>query len=587
MMMAAASLAARSPASAPSRVPCETTVSHVSHPKRLVRRLQASTSTSASTSTTSATPQQLTDTHETLNFPIERVISDWQTGYVSLHGERSDVKLDVTSGAIPNSLKGGVLIRNGPGALERGGAKLNQPFDGDGMLVRLAFDTEGDSVNFSNAYVKTQGYVDEVAANKFIYKSAFSTGNPAGDWFYNPFDFSTKNVANTHVALLGGRLLALWEGGLPHVVDPKTLQTTEKESRWVDGSVDAPFAAHYKRAAAPPGQTGRRLVNFGAKAGPGEAIITFYEFEDSADANGRCVSKRVFQVPGAGFGFFHDMVVTPSYYILFQNPVEIDGRALLTEYTFGQRSLAGCLQYIGGPEQPSRVLVFPRGEKHEAHGYQSIELDPHFVFHHGNAFEREDGTLVIDSVHWREFDFTATVDVIPSSIYVGGMRSEMHRVEINPANPSARGKRQRISNRCCEFPTIHPRCVGSEHRYMYAAASPIDHPVLWSPNQGVVKFDMETNATQYWHAGDRRFTGEPIFVPSNDDLDSFDGDEDAGNILVLVHDAEEPDESKRTSLAILDAQNIEDGPVATVAMPETIPFGLHGEFVSAKKWAAL
>ena len=122
---------------------------------------------------------------------------------------------------------------------------------------------------------------------------------------------------------------------------------------------------------------------------------------------------------------------------------------------------------------------------------------------------------------------------------------------------------------------------------MYAAASPIDHPVLWSPNQGVVKFDMETNATQYWHAGDRRFTGEPIFVPSNDDLDSFDGDEDAGNILVLVHDAEEPDESKRTSLVILDAQNIEDGPVATVAMPETIPFGLHGEFVSAKKWVAL
>merc|ERR1719440_456212 len=219
-MMSAAALAARSPA-ASSRVPCETTASHVSHPKRLVRRLQASTSTSASTSTTSATPQQLTDTHETLNFPIERVISDWQTGYVSLHGERSDVKLDVTRGAIPNSLKGGVLIRNGPGALERGGAKLNQPFDGDGMLVRLAFDTEGDSVNFSNAYVKTQGYVDEVAANKFIYKSAFSTGNPAGDWFYNPFDFSTKNVANTHVALLGGRLLALWEGGLPHVVDPK------------------------------------------------------------------------------------------------------------------------------------------------------------------------------------------------------------------------------------------------------------------------------------------------------------------------------------------------------------------------------
>jgi len=26
---------------------------------------------------------------------------------------------------------------------------------------------------------------------------AFSSGNPSGGWFYNPFNFSVKNVANT------------------------------------------------------------------------------------------------------------------------------------------------------------------------------------------------------------------------------------------------------------------------------------------------------------------------------------------------------------------------------------------------------
>jgi carotenoid cleavage dioxygenase-like enzyme len=31
--------------------------------------------------------------------------------------------------------------------------------------------------------------------------------------------------ANTNVVYWGDRLLALWEGGLPHVIDPVTLQT--------------------------------------------------------------------------------------------------------------------------------------------------------------------------------------------------------------------------------------------------------------------------------------------------------------------------------------------------------------------------
>lgn len=79
--------------------------------------------------------------------------------------------------------------------------------------------------------------------------------------FFNPFDFDVKNVANTHVVYWGGKLLALWEGGLPHELDPRTLETLGPTTLGGTLPDKGPFAAHFKIAEGPEG---RRLVNFGA-----------------------------------------------------------------------------------------------------------------------------------------------------------------------------------------------------------------------------------------------------------------------------------------------------------------------------------
>lgn len=44
-----------------------------------------------------------------------------------------------------------------------------------------------------------------------LYRGAFSVGNPAGGFFFNPFDFAVKGIANTSVLEFGGKLLALYE----------------------------------------------------------------------------------------------------------------------------------------------------------------------------------------------------------------------------------------------------------------------------------------------------------------------------------------------------------------------------------------
>ena len=48
---------------------------------------------------------------------------------------------------------------------------------------------------------------------------------------------------------------------------------------------------------------------------------------------------------GASFGFFHDMLVTPNYYVLVENPIALDLQKLLTRYMFGRACLAECLEF--------------------------------------------------------------------------------------------------------------------------------------------------------------------------------------------------------------------------------------------------
>ena len=87
------------------------------------------------------------------------------------------------------------------------------PFDADGLMCAITV-CEGKAV-FRNRFVRTKGFVRERKAGKILYRGAFGTQRSGGA-FFNMFDVNIKNVANTNALYWGGRLLALWEGGLPH-----------------------------------------------------------------------------------------------------------------------------------------------------------------------------------------------------------------------------------------------------------------------------------------------------------------------------------------------------------------------------------
>lgn len=84
----------------------------------------------------------------------------------------------------------------------------------------------------------------------------------------------------------------------------------------------------------------------------------------------------------------------------------------------------------------------------------------------------------------------------------------------------------------------------------------------------IVKVDHDTDAVTSC-AFAASSVGEPLFVPRTPDAG-----EDDGWLLFLNHDLAE----HRSQLVILDARDLERGPVATAWLDHHVPWGFHGTF---------
>jgi hypothetical protein len=106
----------------------------------------------------------------------------------------------------------GTLYRVGPGLYDRGADRKRMMLDGDGMVQALRF--RGGQAHFRNRFVRTNKFVEEAAANRFLYPTFSCHGS--GPW-RNNLGLSLPNQANTTVLAWGGKLwaFALETGCLP------------------------------------------------------------------------------------------------------------------------------------------------------------------------------------------------------------------------------------------------------------------------------------------------------------------------------------------------------------------------------------
>jgi all-trans-8'-apo-beta-carotenal 15,15'-oxygenase len=491
---------------------------------------------------------------------------DWRRGYESQTEEFAGA-LTAIQGRVPPELHG-TLFRNGPGLFEVAGRPIPHPFDGDGMVA--AFSIKDGEVFYRNRFVRTAGYVAEQRAGRVLYRGVFGMQRPGG-WINNLFDLRLKNVANTNVLHWGGKLLALWEAAEPHRLDPATLETIGID--YLDGLLNRgdAFAAHFHIDPASVHDDGRPcLVNFAIKPGL-NTRLSLYEFAQS----GALLRQQAFELDG--FAFLHDMAITPNYYIFFQNPMRYDA----IPYALGMQSAAQGLRSV--PGRPTQILVIPREPSFGKP--RTFRAPSGFVWHHANAFE--DGeTLVIDSI-WYDAYFGIDPDSDFRQIdWTKLPPGRLARTQINLQ--TAKLEWDILKERSCEFPVLHPARVGRAHRFLYMSAA--DREEGNAPQQVIWKVDTKTGAEQVWSAAPRGFVSEPIFVPRPHSTDvaaavtpdvgdpqaNTVADEDDGWVLAVVYDAGR----HASDLVILDARNLQAGPLATVHLPHHLPHGLHGSFTS-------
>ena len=160
---------------------------------------------------------------------------DPDTGYASY--EITDM-----DGTLPTDLVGD-LYRNGPGNFGFHNERVQHVLDADGLIIRISF-SKNQKVTFASRFVETQAFREERAAGEFLYRGTFGTGRHGplahdnlglnadpphvpllSRVLSNAFRTNIKNTANTHVVSFGGKVLALFEAGLPHAIDPVTLET--------------------------------------------------------------------------------------------------------------------------------------------------------------------------------------------------------------------------------------------------------------------------------------------------------------------------------------------------------------------------
>ena len=447
------------------------------------------------------------------------------------------------AGKIPDDLRGS-LYRNGPGLFERAGLRKRTILDGDGLIQHFRFHESG--VHYRSRFVKTDKYKAEAAAGRFVYPS-WSTQAPGG-W---PANFwvtgELKSQAGITVYLINGRLYAFDESSYPYALDPATLETIGETSLGIPRE-DTVYSAHSKIDP----QTGEWL-HFGVLYGATPMLhVTVFRRDGTLNYHRALAMPR--------FVYIHDWFVSSRYLIVSLHPVEIDFWPAL----LGFRSISDSLRWR--PEKGNLILVIPRDR---AQAHFQLEAPACFMWHSINAYD-DGGRIIADFIGYDNPDHFVGKDPVISAVmegregehrYPGLLRR--YRIDIVKKRLTA----ETLSAGSFEWPSIDIRrlCQPLDHAWM-AEARP--GSFFWS---GLARFNARTGRIDRFDFGAGTFCSEPLFVPRPGSA------ADEGWVLSECYDGG----TGRSFLALLDAEHIQDGPLACIHLQHHAPFSYHGWWQAA------
>jgi all-trans-8'-apo-beta-carotenal 15,15'-oxygenase len=460
----------------------------------------------------------------------EKAMPSWRAGYATAPAKGfGPAPMRLVSGKAPAGLSG-ALYRNGPAQFRYGDKFASHWFDGDGMVHRVAIQ-DGKAVH-TGRFVQTNKRKQEQAANKFL-AAGFGTNPDPSFAVTGPDDM---NAANTSVLMSGGEMLALWEGGSAFRLDPVTLETRGPKT-WRADLKGMPFLAHPKRE--PDG----RVWNLGVN---GRRVVIYR--------------------------------ISPTGELEDFGMVDIGAASYIHDWTMSERKLVILVQpWINTASRPPFINSF---EWRPQEGLKTLIIDkdnlkktrwaqaPARSFYHtGAAWEESDGTIRLDAAFYPApvlGQGGAAAEI--NGTYVGdeGEPSKLTQMVI-PVSGDAKLIETKLSG---DFPQVDPRLHGLPRKLtaLVGGGAP-KRP----GSTTLYLHDWSSGQSQTYDYGVGYMVEEHLFIPKPGSTN----ERDAWLIGTAINI-----KLGRSEVAVFDAADIEDGPLATWQADYSWPLGFHGT------WAA-
>lgn len=428
--------------------------------------------------------------------------------------------LEVT-GSIPPELDGRYL-RIGPNPASPASPATYHWFTGDGMVhgVRLK---DGKALWYRNRWIRSRGVSQALGEPE-----APGPRNGLGD------------TVNTNVLGHAGALWALVEAGGYPVRLNDNLETLAHDP--FGGTLKGGFAAHPHR-----------------DPDTGEMHAICYEGNNPNAVRHVVLSPegrvtRELSIPVRNGPSIHDCMLTRNYVIILDLPVTFSMKSLLAGDRF---------PYRWNPDHQARLGLLPKTGT--ADDVIWCNVAPCYVFHTCNGFETDDGKVILD---------VCAHDTMFDGDRVEGPESKSTPFERWTIDPLARSvSRLVIDPDGQEFPRPNETRLGKPYRYAYAMALPAGFEVAASGQTRLFKHDLVAGTRQVHDFGPGRLTGEFVFVPRPTARSEDDGWL-MGYVVNLTNET--------TDLVILNADDFEGPPQASIRIPHRIPPGFHGNWAPSE-----
>ncbi|KAF8733115.1 hypothetical protein HU200_015483 [Digitaria exilis] len=465
-----------------------------------------------------------------------------------------EVLLNNLSGEVPEDFPEGIYIRNGPNPLHPTqtiadslfGSASYLYYEGHGMLHAVYFNKSslGEwKISYRNKEKNEVAFLPSADGEPYASLVAF---------FINILRFgkAVKDSANTNIFEHGGRAFAVSESHLPYEIDINNLNTIGPYS--INGAWTQPFTSHPKKI-----------------HGSGDLVIMGTNIEKPHYVLGVISSdgERLLHKVDLKFEegkFIHDIGVTMRF---IEN--DMNGK--------------------------SRIGVMPRFG--DAESIIWFDIENHCSYHLFNCFEDGNEVIVrgcrllgsiipsgrhrVDKSKWygRVFlqpdkdseDFNPSLD--------GILFSRPYEWRLNLESGRTNEGYVTSEEVAMDFPVINEKFIGIRNKYGYAQVA----DSLATSKTGLFKFNMIAKlnfdmpdkenkqfiSVEYHVLKEKQFCSGVQFVAKESGVD-----EDDGWVVTYVHD-------ERTNISqvyIIDAKRFSEEPVATITLPQRVPYGFHGNF---------